>query len=109
MDCAWCIISSFNNHKSIIMGPIEERNIPGVTAKGLIWIMGGIIALIVMVMGAYFGITGKLDKSSMNQEMIKTEMEIMKAEIKTVQINQQSTKEALSIIQFQVDEIKNKK
>jgi len=57
---------------------IVNKEIRGVTAKTILWFMGGIVSVIITVMGTYFSIIRKMDtinviQGSMNAINMKVE------------------------------------
>ena|SRR5438105_10007440 len=80
---------------------IEDRQIPGITAKGLVWFFAGVIAVIISVMTFSFRIENKLDSSDniakaqynliiSNIEQMKQKITDGDAERKTLQVQVQT-------------------
>jgi hypothetical protein len=67
---------------------IIDKELRGVTARNLIWFMGGIVTVLVTVMTTYFSIIRKLDGLNViqnNVNVISTKVENNSEDIKNLQ------------------------
>jgi hypothetical protein len=67
---------------------IIDKELRGVTARNLIWLMGGIVTVLVTVMTTYFSIIRKLDGLNVMQNninVISTKVENNTEDIKNIQ------------------------
>jgi hypothetical protein len=85
--------------------PIEQREIRGITARQLIWLMSGICTVLIAVLTTYLSLVNKLSNNQndivqmkqyqiTNDLQIKTiNMQLQTLEIRIVKLETESTKE----------------
>ncbi|HEX8334512.1 MAG TPA: hypothetical protein VF622_17945 [Segetibacter sp.] len=86
--------------------PIEERSIPGVTAKYLMWFFGGVISVIVTVMGTHYSTMAKIEQNATKWETLATEIKALRDDQKTMQVTIQTIQLQIATMQAQ-NAIKN--
>lgn len=62
--------------------PIENKEVRGLTLKQLLWTIGGICSFIVFIVGTYFSILSKLNKTEERMEQMQDSFLEMKNERK---------------------------
>lgn len=85
---------------------LEDRPIPGVTAKQLVIFLGGIISIIITVMATYYSLKEQNTSNSNKLELLQGDGKIRDEQIKTIQLQIQTIQLQIATMQAQY-EIKN--
>ncbi len=59
------------------MEKLEDRHIPGITAKGLAWLIGSVITIVIAVMGATISINKNIGKVDSSVQAVSYKVETM--------------------------------
>lgn len=82
--------------------PIEDRSIPGVTAKSLAWFFGGVISVIISVMWSAFSIKSDVKDGNTKIENLAAEVQNVKEAVKTGETDRKTMSLQIQALQLQV-------
>lgn len=75
---------------------IDQKEIRGVTAKHVMWLIGALSSILIAVMGTYYSTAAKIDKTQDKVEQtqgeiqnLKSSKEVQDAQIKALNLNLQ--------------------
>ena len=87
---------------------LENREIPGITAKQLVWYMGGVISIIITVMMSYASIKASLSDNSKDLEALRKNSELRDTQVETLKLDIQTLKLDIQTIKFEVQALQQK-
>ena len=82
---------------------IQDRYIPGLTAKQLVWFLSGVISIIITIMMSYNGIQNSLKVNENALLDLRKNDEIRATKIETLQNDFQTIKLQIALIQQQLN------
>ncbi len=83
---------------------IDEREIRGLQPKHIIWLIAVLCSILVSVMGTYFSIANKIEKTQDDIQMMKGYKEISEIQIKTINAQLQTIEIRLVKLEMQQQE-----
>lgn len=68
---------------------IEHKEIRGVTAKHIVWLIVGLCSILVSIMGTYYSTANKIDRTQEDIQNLKGSKDLQDAQIKALNLNMQ--------------------
>lgn len=85
---------------------LENRPIPGITAKQLVWYMGGVISLIIAIMMSYTSMKASQADSAREIDALKQNLITANVQIDNLKTNIQTNKTDIQSALFQIELLK---
>ena len=68
---------------------IENKEIRGVTAKHVIWLIVALCSILASIMGTYYSTANKIDRTQEDIQTLKGSKDLQDAQIKALNLNMQ--------------------